>query len=87
MVKETEVGSSDVLSRAPWSTHARQILSQYNQTLQRDGFRGPHFVTYEQGEFLLRSFGAYSDDRYSFECRPEIVSWQDEPLWIFVVMC
>jgi hypothetical protein len=43
-------------------------------------------VAYDRGEFILRPFGSFAKHRYSFECRPEVVSWQDEPLWIFQVM-
>jgi hypothetical protein len=42
---------------------------------------------FKRGEFILQPFGAFAGHRYSFECRPEVVSGQDEPLWIFQVMC
>jgi hypothetical protein len=71
-----------------WGEHARSILRQYNDAYYRPfRFHGPHFVTYERGEFKLIPFGAYADDRYSFECRPEFLPGMEEPLWTFVVMC
>lgn len=72
-----------------WGEYARSILRQYNGQTDYLGhhFHGPHFVTYKRGEFYLRPFGAYADDRYSFEVRPEFMPGAPEPLWTFVVMC
>ena len=72
-----------------WADLARQILRQYNECLPGPHyeFRGPHYVTYNQGKFILRPYGWRPDHRYSFECRWDIVPWQEEPLWIFMVMC
>ena len=74
--------------RSEWASIACQILRQYNDCLACTDYRfwGPHYVTYDRGEFILRPFGRIAKYRYSFECRPEVVSWQDEPLWIFQVM-
>ena len=78
------------LCRSEWANAARQILRQYNEAgfthCASLAFHGPHYVTYDRGEFILRPFGRIAKYRYSFECRPEVVSWQDEPLWIFQVM-
>jgi len=79
------------LCRSEWANAARQILQQYNAAgfnhCASLTFHGPHYVAYDRGEFILQSFGAFAGHRYSFECRPEVVSGQDEPLWIFQVMC
>ena len=75
--------------RSEWANAARQILRQYNDCLACMDYRfsGPHYVAYDRGEFILQSFGAFAGHRYSFECRLEVVPGQDEPLWIFQVMC
>ena len=74
--------------RSEWANAARQILRQYNEGVYHEWkFLGPHYVAYDRGEFILQPFGAFAGHRYSFECRPEVVPWQDEPLWIFEVMC
>ena len=71
-----------------WGEHAREILRQYNQLAYHSyRFHGPHYVTYQRGDFRLHPFGAYADDRYSFEVRPEFIPGEPEPLWTFVVMC
>ena len=65
---------------------ARSILRQYNEIdhwIYR--FKGPHFVTYTQGGFKLHPFGAYADDRYSFDVWLEHTLPGQEPLWIFTV--
>jgi hypothetical protein len=87
----------DLSTRNPnaWPPHladlARSILRQYNECADSSNyhFQGPHYVVYSRGEFVLHPFGVWMEDyyRYSFECRPEIVPWQEEPLWTFVVMC
>lgn len=69
-----------------WGEHARSILRQYNQIeYWTYRFQGPHYVQYIRGEFRLIPFGAYADDRYSFECRPEFIPGVEEPLWTFMV--
>jgi hypothetical protein len=45
-----------------------------------------HPYWYERGEFRLRPYGSWVRHRYSFECRPEFLSGQEEPLWTFVVV-
>jgi hypothetical protein len=77
--------------RVLWSQqgeYARQILAQYNVMDYFGGysFYGPHFVTWDRGEFFLKPFGAWSKHRYSFHCRPEFLPGHEEPLWTFVVM-
>lgn len=77
---------ADKPRRSEWASAARQILRQYNEGAYREEkFLGPHYVAYDRGEFILQPFGAFAKHRYSFECRPEVVSWQDEPLWTFQV--
>jgi hypothetical protein len=91
VVKRSIVAKAPILW-TQWGEHARSILEQYNAHHAHSAklgcrFHGPHFVTYECGEFKLIPFGAYADDRYSFECRPEFLPGVEEPLWTFVVMC
>ena len=72
------------------SDAARQILHQYNECGYNKGyshFQGPHYVTWERGEFYMRPFGGWARHRYSFHCHSEFVAWQEDPLWIFEVMC
>ena len=71
-----------------WGEWARSILAQYNECLDLRWYRfhGPHYVTYDRGEFVLRPYGPGARYRYSFECRPEDVSWQEDLLWTFVVL-
>ena len=77
--------------RSEWANVARQILRQYNAAgfnhCASLTFHGPHYVTYDRGEFILQPFGAFAVHRHSFECRLEVVPGQDDPLWIFRVMC
>ena len=70
-----------------WGEYARSILHQFNAYLATSDYRmwGPHFVTYERGEFRMYPYGTYAEHRYSFECRPEFLPGQEEPLWIFMV--
>lgn len=74
-----------------WGEHAREILHQYDEAgyncCASIPFHGPHYVTYERGDFKLFPFGPWAEYRHSFECRPEFLPGQAEPLWIFVVMC
>ena len=80
---------ADKPRRSEWASAARQILRQYNDVgfnhCASLTFHGPHYVTYDRGEFILWPYGSWARYRHSFECRPEVVSWQDEPLWIFQV--
>ena len=80
---------ADKPRRSEWANTARQILRQYNDSgfnhCASLTFHGPYYVVYYRGEFILRPFGSFAKYRYSFECRPEVVPWQDEPLWIFQV--
>ena len=77
------------LRRSEWANAARQVLRQYNEAgfnhCASLTFHGPHYVTCERGEFRLRPYGSWARYRHSFECRPEIMLGQDEPLWCFVV--
>ena len=76
-------------SSQSWADLARQILRQYNEALPgcypSPSFQGPHYVTYDHGEFWLRPYGGWACYRHECECRPETVPWQDEPLWTFMV--
>ena len=66
---------------------ARSILRQYKEAgYFENRFQGPHYVTYECGEFRMDPYGAWTDHRYSFECRPEFLPGVEEPLWTFMVM-
>ena len=71
--------------------YGRQILHQYNAAGFNHcvslTFHGPHYVTYDRGEFYLRPYGLAARWRYSFHCRPETVPWQEDLLWTFEVMC
>jgi hypothetical protein len=73
-----------------WADTARQILRQYAEagfnSCASLTFRGPHYVTYHQGEFTLRPYGAWKRYRHTLKCLPVVVPWQDEPIWTFVVM-
>ena len=77
------------LCRSEWANAARQILQQYNAAgfnhCASLTFHGPHYVTYDCGEFRLRPYGGWARYRHEFECCPEIVPWQDELLWVFQV--
>jgi hypothetical protein len=75
--------------RTEWGEHARGILRQYNECNGYLGpnFWGPHYVVYERGDFFLHPYGDHPNYRYSFECRPEFIPGQAEPLWTFVVLC
>lgn len=66
---------------------ARSILRQYHEfSAPESGWDGSaYYVTYERGEFFMRPFGSGARYRYSFECRPEFVPNESEPLWIFSV--
>lgn len=66
----------------------RSILAQYNEQFgSSNNWRawGPHYVTYEQGVFMMYPFGSFEDDRYSFEVRRDF-SEEEEELWIFYVL-
>ena len=66
---------------------ARAILRQFNGLDVPDyKFWGPHFVTYSQGTFFLKPFGACSRYRYSFLVIPEFIPGIAEPFWIFNVL-
>jgi len=80
-----------------WGEHARSILRQYNEAGYNScaslTFRGPHYVTYQRGEFRLLPCGPWARYRHSFECRPEFIPGcgfgsrsEAEPLWTFVVL-
>jgi hypothetical protein len=73
-----------------WGEHAREILHQYNEAGYNScaslTFRGPHYVTQTKGEFFLRPFGAWTKYRHSFECRPEFIPGEPEPIWTFIVL-
>jgi hypothetical protein len=73
-----------------WGEWARSILHQYDlagfNRCASLPFHGPHYVTYERGEFLLRPFGAWAEYRHSFQCRPEFLPGEAEPLWTFMVL-
>lgn len=70
--------------------YGRQILRQYNEAgfnhCASLTFHGPHYVTYDRGEFRLRPYGSWARYRHSFECRPETVPWQEDLLWTFMVL-
>ena len=70
-----------------WGEHARSILRQYHETAAPESgwYGGAYYVTYQQGEFRLCPFGSGVRWRYSFECRPEFIPGQEEPLWTFMV--
>jgi hypothetical protein len=74
-----------------WGEWAREILRQYDEAGYNHcaslPFHGPHYVTYEHGQFYLRPYGAWAEYRYWFECRPEFLPGREEALWTFVVMC
>lgn len=73
-----------------WGEHARSILRQYNEAGYNScaslTFRGPHYVTYQRGEFRLLPCGPWARYRHSFECRPEFIPGEPEPFWTFVVL-
>ena len=74
-----------------WADLARQILHQYNAAgFNRCAsltFHGPHYVTYDRGEFRLRPYGGWARYRHEFECRPQFLPGEIEPLWTFMVQC
>ena len=69
---------------------AHEILRQYNEAGYNScaslTFRGPHYVTYQWGEFRLLPCGPWAKYRHSFECRPEFIPGEAEPIWTFVVL-
>ena len=70
---------------------ARSILAQYNAHQGHSPkfgqrFWGPHYVTYDRGEFYLWPYGLAARWRYSFHCRPEFIPGEVEPLWTFMVL-
>ena len=67
---------------------ARAILAQYNAAEYGSyRFRGPHYVTWERGEFMMRPYGVYPNSRYSFLVRPGYqFGVLDTPFWIFNVL-
>ena len=71
-----------------WGEWARSILAQYNECLDLRWYRfqGPHYVTYDRGEFYLRPYGLAARRRYAFHCRPEFLPGEIEPLWTFMVL-
>ena len=70
-----------------WADLARQILRQYNEGRHTHyACWGPHYVTYDQGEFYLLPFGGWAHQRYGFRCTPETVPWQEDTLWTFQVL-
>ena len=89
---------TDLETRNPqaWPKHisdaARSILRHYNECdyTVGDGMRfwGPHYVTWEQGTFMLRPFGWLEDWRYSFQCVPywDRYTGDGQPYWAFNVM-
>jgi len=76
--------------QSQWAEHARSILRQYNEAgfnhCASITFHGPHYVTYERGEFRLQPYGSWARYRHSFEVRPEFLPGQEEPLWTFMVV-
>lgn len=80
--------------RVLWSQqgeYARSILGQYNAHHAHSPklsyrFQGPHFVTWERGEFFLKPFGAYARHRYSFHVTPYFHPGESEPWWTFSVL-
>lgn len=66
---------------------ARAILRQYNEADYRESnFHGPHYVTYDQGTFLMRPCGAGARYRHSFFVTPDYEFGQlEKPFWIFQV--
>lgn len=70
--------------------YGRQILRQYDEAgfnrCASITFHGPHYVTYDRGEFRLRPYGPWARYRRSFEVRPEFIPGEVEPLWTFMVI-
>jgi hypothetical protein len=71
--------------------HAREILRQYNEAGYNScaslTFHGPHYVTFHQGTFMLRPFGAWAKYRHSFRVTPDYDFGRlEESIWIFNVL-
>jgi hypothetical protein len=71
------------------SDACREILRQYREAgfdhCASLPYRGPHYVTYERGEFYLRPFGDWAEFRHSFDVRLDYTAPDQESMWVFSV--